>query len=292
MVRTRNRTANEEQGTQTIIPPRDDAAASPTPAAATAAAPSGNTAPAQGTASSSGSSNAVAPVEQRALGGVNARNAFEAISQDLASTNITGTLIKFTKGDWITGDDEDLDEGMELVANMDNLMIGWTKWEDNKPTDKVMGLVSEGYRPPTRRSLGDNDQALWELDDQGRARDPWQSGFYMILKTPGEAAVDDELYTFATSSKGGKDMILELCGKYGKEMRVRPDMYPIVKLGADSYRHQEYGKTFVPLMQIVGWEPVARFADVSPTTAAEPEAEEPAEPAAAPRRSAGGRSRR
>jgi hypothetical protein len=204
----------------------------------------------------------------------------------MSMTSITGTLIKFNKGDWVTGDDEDLEEGLELVANMDQLMCGWIKWIDQRPSEQIMGPVAEGYQAPRRNTLGDNDQAEWEVDQEGRPRDPWQFSNYIVMKEPGQDTSAEFLYTFATSSKGGLGAIGALCKEYGKEMRRRPDEYPIVKLGGDSYNHREYGRTKVPLLTIVGWEPKAQFAETTEVTrtASEPEAAEPARAAAGGRR--------
>lgn len=222
---------------------------------------------------------------------VNERNAFEAYGQQMSMTSISGTLIKFNKGDWVTGDDEDVEQEVldGVVANMDQLMVGWIKWQDNKPVEQIMGPVAEGYQAPRRNELGDMDQNEWDVDNQGRPRDPWQFSNYIVLKVPGEDASEDNLYTYATSSKGGLGAIGALCREYGKEMRRRPDEYPIIKLGADSYSHAEYGRTYVPLIQIVGWERKDLFAAVAevnrePAEEAQPEPEQP-------RRAASGRRR-
>lgn len=222
--------------------------------------------------------------DQRALGGVNARNAFESYGQQMSISSITGTLIKFNKGDWITGDDEDLEENTELVANMDQLMVGWIKWVDNRPAEQIMGPVAEGYQAQRRAELGDTDQADWEVDDQGRPRDPWQFSNYIVLKDPGQDAVEGNLYTFATSSKGGLGAIGALCREYGKEMRRRPDMYPIIRLGVDVYEHRTYGRIKTPTLTIIGWEPKAQFE--ATTEVSTVETNRPAEPEPAPARRA------
>lgn len=226
----------------------------------------------------------------RQLGGVNARNAFETYGQQMSISSITGTLIKFNKGDWVTGDDEDLEENMELVANMDQLMVGWIKWVDNRPAEQIMGPVAEGYQAQRRNELGDLDQGEWEIDEQGRARDPWQFSNYIVMKEPGQDASEENLYTFATSSKGGLGAIGSLCRDFGKEMRIRPDEYPIVALGGDSYNHREFGRTKVPTLTIVGWEPKAQFA--ATTTVTRTAAPEPAPAPATAGRSRSPRSRR
>jgi len=247
------------------------------------------------TARASEQSTAVSvQTEQRSLGGVNERNAFESYGAAMTTSTITGTLIKFTKGDWVTGDDEDLEENTELVANMDQLMVGWIKWVDQRPAEQIMGTVVSGYQAPRRNELGDTNQSEWEVDDQGRPRDPWQFSNYIVMKTPGEDASEEHLFTYATSSKGGLGAIGALCRDFGKEMRVRPTQFPIVRLGSDSYRHPEYGRTYVPLIKIVRWEEKSEFESVTAPSSEEPQA---ATQAATPRaaeapQAAQGRSRR
>lgn len=271
----------------------------PTTAAAPAATANTRSPAASSNDAPSVSANLPAQMEQRNLAapGVNQPNAFEQYGQQMSTSTIRGTLIKFSKGDWIMGDDEDVPEETlgGLVANMDQLMVGWLRWEDNKPVETIMGPVAEGYQPPRRSELGFDDQSQWEQDNQGRPRDPWQFSNYIILKELGEDASEDNLYTFATSSKGGLNAMAVLCREYGRETRRRPNEYPIVKLGSDSYTHPEYGRTYVPLVKIVGWEDKSLFAPVDDE--AEPAQEEQAAAAPPareeqPRRAAGGRSRR
>jgi hypothetical protein len=303
MVRTRtaNRNAeaaNREPASQTIIPPEQEQettrAAEP---ARTAPVSTRQPAPAQASHASGGSTG-VATVEQRALAPVNQRNAFEAYGQQMSMTSITGTLIKFNKGDWVTGDDEDLEEDLELVANMDELMCGWIKWVDQRPSEQIMGRVADGYQALRRSELGDLDQNNWEVDEQGRPRDPWQFSNYIVMKDPGQSASEDFLYTFATSSKGGLGAIGAMCREYGREMRVRPDEFPIVRLGGDSYVHRVYGRTKVPTLDIVGWEPKAQFAataevrTVSNTNAREEPSPAQAQPAQTQAAAGGSRRRR
>lgn len=185
-------------------------------------------------------------------------NYFESYGSQVSQKAIVGRLLKFNKGDWLAGeDDEEIEEGTKLVANMDQLMIGWVKWADNKPEQQLMGLVVEGHQSPKREALGDLDQSLWEVDAQGKERDPWQFTNYLIMKEVGAEGSDDEkLYTFATSSRGGLNCVGELCKVYGKQMRQQPDQYPIVELGSGSYNHpnKEFGRIKFPTLAVVGWE--------------------------------------
>jgi hypothetical protein len=76
-----------------------------------------------------------------------------------ARSRSSGKLLKFSKGDYLVGEDNDeVEEGTQYVANMDELMVGWIRWADGKPEDQIMGRVSEGYQPPKRNTLGDDDK--------------------------------------------------------------------------------------------------------------------------------------
>lgn len=207
---------------------------------------------------------------------ISGKNAFEAYADAANQNRIVGDLLKFSKGEWLAGQDgREIDEGTELVANMDEFMIGWVRWEGGKPTDMRMGRIVEGFIPPPRRELGDTDESEWEIDETSKeARDPWQQTNYLIMKEMD----GDQLYTFATSSKGGIGAVAKMAGAYGKAMRQRPDDFPVLALNVDSYRHpnKAYGKIFTPKLDIVGWTKKSVFDGVLEAEAAEAEAEKKA----------------
>lgn len=195
------------------------------------------------------------------------KNWFEEYGERAAQRNIIGKLLKFSKGDYVVGDDEDVPMGTELVANLDELMIGWVKWVDNRPEDTVMGKVAEGYKPEKRSDLGDTDPANWAIDAiSGQPRDPYQFTNYLLLKVPEAAAIDANLFTLATSSRGGIQAIGNLAKAYGQYLRQDPTVYPVVSLGVDSYNHpnKAFGRIKVPLLTIVRWEPKTMFVETLP----------------------------
>jgi len=233
-------------------------------------------------ASGSASLPATTDQEYRSLATPPERNAFESYGDQVSTKFLVGTLLKFNKGDWLTGDnDSEVEVGTRFVANMNQLMIGWIKWVDNRPDQQIMGALADNFQAPRRNTLGDEDEDEWELDTQGRPRDPWQFSNYLVLKEPGEDASEENLYTFATSSKGGIGAIGELCKKYGKEMRIRPDEYPIVEIGVHKYKHSnpEFGIIKTPTFTIVGWEKKSLF---DPVAGSDDEGEDDAPEQAAP----------
>lgn len=173
-----------------------------------------------------------------------------------------GRLLKFVKGEWQTGDDTLL-EGAEFVARIDLAARGWVRFAGGKVTDQIVGKIADGFRPPARDELADNDPASWiEKDANGRPRDPWVEQWYLPLV----GFESRELLTFVTGSKGGRAAIGGLCLIYGNTKRDRG--LPVVALRTRSYKHKQYGRIETPELAIVGWEggaPAATTAIPTPT---------------------------
>lgn len=200
------------------------------------------------------------------------KNVFEQYGEAASQNRLVGKMLKFSKGDYLLGQGNDMVEaGTEVACNMEELLIGWVKWQDNKPVDHIMGKLSEGFVPPKRDTLGDLDKANWEIDEQSnQPKDPWQLTNYLIMKMPG---IDSEeaLMTFVTSSTGGRGAIGELCKTFGKQQRMRGSKeLPIVKLDVGKYKHSnpQFGWIKYPVFKMTGWVAPHEF-DVAMAEAAE-----------------------
>lgn len=170
---------------------------------------------------------------------------------DQASGGATN-ILKFKKGTYYAGPDEvEVPIGTQLVANPPGAKIGCIRWEDGHPTEDRMVLISEGVAPPRRNELGDDDQSLWETDDRGDPRDPWQFTNSLPLKDPKTG----EEYLFSTSSKGGIRALGKFLKAYGVEYRQKPGRLPVIELQADDYAHpnKSYGRIDVPVLPLVNW---------------------------------------
>jgi hypothetical protein len=202
--------------------------------------------------------NEITNPKSTAVGAV-AVNPFLAYGEAQNRRAIVGRLLRFSKGDYLAGqDNEEVPIGTEFIANMDELLAGWQRWQDNKPTDEVMGKISDGFQAPRRNELGDDDREQWELDSKGEPRDPWQFTNLLLLK-----GMDSLLYTFATSSRGGLNAIGDLCKVYGQAMAQRPDEYPVIALGGSAYdsKNRAFGRIKVPTFKIVSWASKTVFAE-------------------------------
>jgi hypothetical protein len=178
---------------------------------------------------------------------------FEAYANAVSPRTNIGTLLRFSKGDYVAGEEgKEITEGLTFTANLDELMTGWVKWSDGKPVEQIMVRVAEGRSLPKRAELGDTDPTTWETDSSGKPRDPWQPASYLPL-------MDEEgrLFTFATSSRGGLGAIGNLSRLYAWHRRKHSEVYPIVALEVGSYQHQkrEYGRIKFPKFKPIGWEP-------------------------------------
>ena len=104
------------------------------------------------------------------------QNFFEKYGKAATMHSIVGRLLKFTKfGEFRGGQEEEqIDVGTRMAAHMSSLCVGFQKWADSRPADRVMGPVAQGYVPPKRDELGDTDKSRWDTFDDGRPRDPWR----------------------------------------------------------------------------------------------------------------------
>jgi hypothetical protein len=220
------------------------------------------------------------PTESTALAVIGDDDVFAAYANAVAPRNVIGTLLKFSKGDYLAGEEgAPLPTGTVVTANVAELLVGWVRWANNKPTDHIMLRVADGKAVPKRAELGDLDQDKWERDNHGEARDPWQFTNYLpMLNESGE------LFTFTSASRGGISAIGELCRRYSQHRKHHPDVLPLIALDVDSYQHKvkEYGRIKVPRFTPAGWEPKAKF-DAALTAAGFAASDDaPAEPTPAP----------
>jgi len=158
-----------------------------------------------------------------------------------------GKILKFVKGTWEIGE-EDLPEGKEFIAFIDEVARGYVKFKDKTVVERHIVKVRDGH-PPKREDLGDNDPDQWEIDDAtGKPRDPYVFQ-WLLPMSPVDA--EGDLTVYCTGSKGGIGAIGLLCKVYGRSQRN--GLLPIVALKCASYKHPEYGKVLKPDMPIVGW---------------------------------------
>jgi hypothetical protein len=156
-------------------------------------------------------------------------------------TGLDATMLKFSKGRWVAGKDAVDMNDRELIAHVDQTMLGWCRWEDKKPVDYRVGFVKDRFKPARRRELGDADPNRWERRDQ----DPWQLTFFLPLTDPN----DGGFFVYSTTSRGGKDAIADLLDAYSHNREHHPQeahKLPQVCLSGDHYNHPDFGRVEKP----------------------------------------------
>ena len=201
--------------------------------------------------------NDLTPTTNTVLANVSDVDPLVAYADAVSPRHIIGKLLRFIKGDYFAGEGgEPVPVGTKFTVAADELLAGWIKWTDGKPAEHIMVRVADGKLPPKRGELGDQDRSAWETDDHGEPRDPWQFTNYLPM-------MDErgELYTFTTSSAGGRATVSDLVRRYGRHRRHHPEVYPIVSLGVGSYPHKkkEYGRIKYPVFIPAGYEPKAKL---------------------------------
>jgi hypothetical protein len=161
---------------------------------------------------------------------------FEAYADLVAPSYIVGKLLRFDKGDYIAGEAKELiNPGTQMIAALDELLAGWIKWQNSKPIEHIMTRVADRAALPKRAQLGNDNPDEWELGADGKSRDPWAFTNYLPLMQMDNG----ELYTFATSSKGGIQSIGNLSRRYGLHRKRHPEVFPLIALGVGSYKHKD-----------------------------------------------------
>jgi hypothetical protein len=197
-------------------------------------------------------------------------------------------------GIWVYGPDNvEVQDGSEWVINPFSIAMGYAAWGAEKT--KLEGtLVAErmaliaGENPIDPNSLRDIDDAPWAPQVQ----------FDALCLTGDDAGT---LVRYKTTSTGGRRAAAGLMQELSAQSDADEPFVPVVTLGSDSYQHKKYGKTYVPVFEIVEWkhpeenstsegaadgEPAETEQDDPPAeatpqrrrpaaAAAEPEAEEP-----------------
>jgi hypothetical protein len=113
------------------------------------------------------------------------------------------------------------------------------------------GGMFDGYVPPPRSELGDDDQSLWETGLSGQPQDPWQRQVLLPLQDQETGKV----YIFQTSSVTGLRSVATLISTCKQMAKREPDVYPVVELRVSAFeskKNPRIGLVKKPDFKIVG----------------------------------------
>src|SRR5262245_26664685 len=122
--------------------------------------------------------------------------------------------MKFVQGEFKTGD-KVVPLGTRFVVHVTGSERGWIKFNgEGQPPTQHVGNVANGFVPPERETLGDNDEALWDVGLDGRPSNPWKKIVYLPLINVTEGADEGEVLTFSTTSDTGRQAVARLFSRY------------------------------------------------------------------------------
>jgi hypothetical protein len=158
-------------------------------------------------------------------------------------------LLKFKKGKYFIGEAE-VPLGSEFVAHTPQWTKCWIKFAGGKVADRRIYKVAEGFKPPPRENLGDNDESAWEAGLDGKPKNPWSLQDLLPL----ENFENGEIIIFTTSSTGGGIAVAELCQAYVRHAQRASRALPLVKLSVADMPTKLYGDVPRPHFEISGWD--------------------------------------
>jgi hypothetical protein len=181
------------------------------------------------------------------------RTSVQRYVDEIAPASIVGRMVKFSKdGEFVAADDnEAIGDDVDFVALCDQTLVGYIKFNgEGEPPDRHMGLLYDGFVMPPRQTLGDDDQAQWQLGLDGKPADPWQHHIYLVLQN----ADTQELFTFVTSSITGRRAIGTLLRHFDRMQKAKSGAYPVVRLKVGGFQHKDerVGWVKTPMFVVVG----------------------------------------
>lgn len=209
-----------------------------------------------------------------------------------ASVGGTPFLRLLRDGQWAMGaQDTQIAMGTEAIINPLSLQHGYSCWTNRGPKEGKNELLGDEMWKITQPK-----PAAHTLPEQidPRTQQPcvWKDQMSFELKfLDGSEKGQQALYK--QTSVGGMRLMAEIMDALEQRLGGGTAyVFPIVRMGVDSYQHASYGKTYVPQMEIVGWANLNgdEEEDAAGDTVAEPEpapvVDEPApqEPVAGRRR--------
>jgi hypothetical protein len=169
---------------------------------------------------------------------------------DESSKRLT-PFFKFKKDKYVIGKDTTMPLGTRLIAYCADWRRGWVKFLGEEKVDEKVYRVAENRTVLERDELGDLDQSEWEVDEDGKAQDPWCFQHYVPL----EDAKTGERFLFVTSTAGGQIGVEILCHQWSKNNTkgLRKGL-PTIELALGEFHTKKYGAVKRPDFRIVGWE--------------------------------------
>jgi hypothetical protein len=198
--------------------------------------------------------NEITTAKNTALGALGAlRTGLQNVRTRLPETAGSPFLRLLKDGAWVFGqDDNSVPNGTEAVVNPISIRHGYSCWTNRQPGEgknemlgEIMVAVSQTIPAPHELDAKSDPQT-------GRSV-PWKDQIAFDVKFIGGKHKGTQV-TWKTSSVGGLNAARGILDAIIARLDQDTDFVcPIVAIKSDSYKHNTYGKTYVPVLEVVGW---------------------------------------
>lgn len=171
------------------------------------------------------------------------------------SASVGGTpLLRLLKdGQWVVGsEDTVIAAGTEAIVNPMSFQTGYSCWTNRAPGQGKNELMGEemwgigSMKPPASSLPVHHDPRTQDLCQ-------WKDAMSVDIKML-EGAMQNQQVLYKATSVGGIRAMSALLDAIMARIDAGSEyVCPIIALGSDSYNHNSYGRTYVPVLEIVGW---------------------------------------
>jgi len=169
---------------------------------------------------------------------------WDAQANDASASPVKGNSIKFDNGAYFLGREKTLIQPERQFVAID-IREGWLFLKKDCPAEYAMRPVG-GPKPPRPESFSDPKE--WPDGFDGKPADPWRYSKFLYLLDP----VSAEVFTFSTSTSGGRWGISDLTDQIKLMRSTRAGAIPIVELQSRQMK-TKFGMKPRPFFQVVSW---------------------------------------
>jgi hypothetical protein len=174
-------------------------------------------------------------------------------ARDLNDDPRVGDDLRFKKGKWrkIVGEEKhEIGKTTPFGVDLLSYQRGWIRWDNKKPTCKLIGRPIDGFISPVRSRLPDQDKSRWPHDN-GQPTDPWQETLMITMRD----LSDDRLCTLTITSWYGRQALGASLAVATRDCKKHPGCAPVVLLGSEEKSTVNFGEVAAPTFTIVDWRP-------------------------------------
>jgi hypothetical protein len=169
---------------------------------------------------------------------------WDAQANDSSASPMKGSSIKFDNGAYFIGREKTLIKQDRQFIALD-VHEGWQFLKKDCPAEYSMRAIG-GPKPPRPNSF--TDPSEWPDGLDGAPADPWKYAKFLYLLDP----VSAEVFTFTSSTTGGRIGISDLTAQIQLMRGTRPGAVPIVELQSRPMK-TKFGMKPRPFFAVMGW---------------------------------------